>query len=272
MRVCFAIFIATFACATAAAQSVESLLAEAFGETDSRNRKQVYHIGLDGLVTDSGFLVTAVLEQSAAFAAGIDRGDVIVAADGKAFHPFASFPSGEPVDLRIQRGNSEREVTVNPRLENLYDAYRSATVASVQEFAAGNKVIGYVRFWALSRNTGDLVTYRRLIKRLEYCDGIVLDLRNVFGFWDQAQSDLFLPLRFGRDNYERPVTVLINQDTPTGAEQLARSMQRLERITTLGETSKSGLEPEIPVPYPYEQTTRNDPQFEAAVNNLLGII
>jgi hypothetical protein len=54
--------------------------------------------------------------------------------------------------------------------------------------------------------------------------------------------------------------------------QLARKLRRLDRIVVLGAETNDGLKPELDVPYPFTQTSRGDPQFETALNRLLGTI
>lgn len=314
-------------------------LLQSFLASDSKQRLSLNHIGIQGQFRNDEYLVTAVLEGYPAHAAGIERGDVISMAEGEAFHPVWSLnlelngsgefiPVTSELTLRIKRGDNDREVSVLPVYENLFDSYRTATSNSVLEFAAGNKVIGYVRFWALSRSTNDMISYQQLISSLDHCDGIIFDLRNGFGFLDSQHLDLVFndknnyfsvsnppdsaidfadispELQF--DNYRKPIALLLNEDTRGGAELFAYQLDKLERVISLGsntagkigeyiieESSDSavmqyqsadqilidgklfegvGVKPESEVDFPYESTTRGDPQYNAAVNALMGII
>lgn len=101
--------------------------------------------------------------------------------------------------------------------------------------------------------------------------------------------------------FQQQVAVLINSQTKGDAELFAYQLAKLERIITLGEPTPGktgsysedpqshelyyspananiddaafeGLEPEQSVPYPFAQSSSVDPQYEAAVLILLGII
>jgi serine protease Do len=72
-----------------------------------------------GLPERDGVLVRSVLEDSAAAAAGIERGDLIVAAGGRdvdtldaLYETLDSLGPGENLDLRVVRGTEERDVPV----------------------------------------------------------------------------------------------------------------------------------------------------------------
>ena len=72
-----------------------------------------------GLPERDGVLVRSVLEDSAAAAAGIERGDLLVAAGGREvdsldalYAALDSLGPGETLDLRIVRGTEERDVPV----------------------------------------------------------------------------------------------------------------------------------------------------------------
>ena len=322
-----------------APDSLDYYLLQSFHVADSQQRIALNHIGIQGRFQDSQFLVTAVLEGYPAHAAGIERGDVILTVDERPFHPVNSFnlernregsfiPVTSEHTLRVQRGSNTTEISLRPVFENLFDSYRSATANSVLEFAAGNKVIGYVRFWALSRTTNDMINYQELIQSLDHCDGIIFDLRNSFGFLDSQHLDLVFNYKqeyfsvqepagnefnfalisptLNFNNYRKPIALLLNEDTRGGPELFAYQLDKLERVISLGSPSAGqignfevlrsstnegiqytpayelliddnvfeglGIEPEIEVPFPYESTTRGDPQYDAAVNALLGII
>ena len=320
-------------------EDLEYYLLQSFLVNDSKQRIALNHIGIQGRVEESGFLVTAVLEGYPAHTAGMDRGDVILSADSEPFHPVHSFnlernSNGDFISitneyqLRVQRGDISTELSLVPVYENLFDSYRSATANSVQEFSAGNKVIGYIRFWALSRNTNDIINYQELIRNLDHCDGIIFDLRNSFGFLDSQHLDLVFnnkssyfsiteppntTFNFAQTspalnslNYRKPIALLVNEDTRGGTELFAYQLDKLERVVSLGNSTPGrignfvlnnerdgasidylsaeellidgnefegiGVNPEIEVQFEYENTTRGDPQYDAAVSTLLGII
>lgn len=310
----------------------------------------INHLGIETeYAADGGHLITAALEGYPAHAAGLERGDVILRIDGAEFHPVLSLnpraaegefhPLRGSVQVAYKRGAAILTAPVAPVFESLYDSYRSATLNSVLSFAAGNKVIGYVRLWALTRETGDLITLAELIKSLHDTDGIVLDLRNSHGYLAPEHVDFFRTSRSDflsisqsdqgdqsekagtnreqsrllpdrpRDDalraYRKPVAILIDRSTRGAAELLAYQLAKLDRVTTVGESTLGrlgsfvsdssgekvleyspaystlidgepfegvGIKPKRSVSFPYESISRNDPQFQVAVNVLMGVI
>ena len=351
------LFLAALASAGAqhsAAQEIDALtpLDSAFYRVQSFNTSAgdrptaINHLGIETeRAADGGHLITAALEGYPAHAAGLERGDVILRIDGAEFHPILSLnpraAEGEfhpllgSIEITYMRGAAILTTPVAPVFESLYDSYRTATLNSVLSFAAGNKVIGYVRFWALTRETGDLITLAKLIRSLHETDGIVLDLRNSHGYLAPEHIDFFrtsrsdflsiglsdpsdatgtnrerklLPDRPRDDElraYRKPIAILIDSSTRGAAELLAYQLAKLDRVTTVGEATLGrlgsykldsadeiileyseaystlidgeifegiGIKPKRSVSFPYDSISRNDPQFQAAVNVLMGVI
>ena len=314
-------------------------LLQAFEASNSSQRLALNHIGIQTLLLDDTYIASAVLEGYPAHSAGINRGDRLLTVNGESFHPLYSFngSAGDELEfsalasryeIEIERNGDSQILTIEPVFENLFDSYRTATVNSIQQFSAGNKIVGYVRFWGLSRTTNDLTSYRNIIDQLALCDGLIFDLRDASGFLDIALLDLLFPSRSSflkaegignerstlnfraprltDDYYQKPIAVLLNETTRGGAELLAYQLAKLERVITVGEATAgrignyrliandgipnylyepandvmidghtfeaTGVKVDQLVPYPVEQTTRTDPQFEAALRALTGII
>ncbi len=328
---------------TLTASDEDYYLYQAYRDSTGSNMLPLNHIGIRTIPSATGYLVTAVLNDYPAQAAGILRGDIITAANGEPFHPVYTFntesaapddyvASAENHTLNITRGEQQLTVEVAPVFESIYDSMRSATANSVQEFPNGNKIIGYVRFWSLSRNSNDLITLHKLIADLSHCDGIIIDLRDAYGYLDVAHlqlvyrgsADLLTVSDDSRDrllqqgyplepatNYRQPVALMINEQTRGGAELLAYQLDKLSRVITVGSRTAGkigrysnadatanvetgaeelrylpatetlvdgirfedqGLQPEQQVPYPYTRPGRVDPQFQSAVDVLMGVI
>lgn len=314
-------------------------LIQAFQAKSASSRLPLNHIGIQVQQREQGYLVTAVLEDYPAHRAGISRGDWIRSVDGNAYHPVYSFneinaeatefSSAEvSVELVFERNASTTTVQITPRFENLYDSYRTATVNSTLQFSSGNKVIAYVRLWGLSRNGNDLSSFAKLIREHRNSDGLILDLRNSFGYLGTELLDLLLANRRSffstaqainddnsltlnhprarNDHYSRPIAILVNAQTQSGAELFAYQLAKQERVITVGDSTAGkighylpvdearsptllyvpaletlidgtvfearGVTPEQAVDYPFTQSSRSDPQFETAVSLLLGII
>lgn len=304
-------------------------LQQALNAPSAEQRYALNHIGIQVVREAQGYRVSAVLEDYPAQQAGLYRGDLLLSADGEDFHPVYSFNQASQapdrfqadstaVQLTVRRGDNQLQLSVVPVFENLFDSYRSATVSSIQRFPSGNKTVGYLRLWVLSRNSNDLISYQRLFAELEGTDGLILDLRDCIGFLDREQLELVyrgasnLFSGFQDDSYDRsapqsvhayrnPIALLINNRTRGGAELFAYQLDRLTRVVTLGESTAgkigtwqatdSGLHyapsstaidgatfegkghtPENELPYPVSQAGRVDPQFQTAMDLLMGII
>ena len=346
-RTCFVILCATAALLTQlvaaqnsetaaiSADTLEYYLVQAFQATTAKDRIALNHIGIEVQPAEDGLLVTASLEGYPAHIAGLERGDRILRVDGKPFHPVYSFnardsesPEFVPATalhlLEFERRGEVLSVEIVPVFENLYDSYRSAILNSVQEFSVGNKTIGYIRFWGLSRSTSDLFTLERTMRMFRDSDGMIIDLRNSYGFLSSKHLELFV--RNGRGEFEvsdasnrhaaiaqnfpsravrtftRPIVVLVNSMTRGGAELFAYGLAIPERVSTLGESTAGkigsysldkntiryspadevlidgqrfesvGVVPNDSILFPFSQSSRSDPQFEAAVDVLLGVI
>ncbi len=314
--------------------TLEYYLVQAFEAPRAEQRIALNHIGIEVRAEENGFLVTAALEGYPAHQVGIERGDKILRVDGKPYHPIYSFnaldvqpasiaPSTSTRSIEFERMGALQTVEIASVFENLYDSYRSATLNSAQAFPLGNKTIGYIRFWGLSRSTSDLFALDLLMRNFPDSDGMILDLRNAYGYLSSEHLDLFV--RDGRGYFEssgpsnrhpaigqgipssarpftKPIVVLVNSRTRGGAELFAYGLSKLERITTLGEASEGrigsytqqekmmlylpatetridgqrfegvGVSPQEVVPFPFTQPGRSDPQFESAVDFLLGRI
>jgi carboxyl-terminal processing protease len=252
------------------ATTLKYYLIQAFEAGTAGERIALNHIGIEVLANNDGFLVTAALEGYPAHLAGIERGDIISLVDGEAFHPVYSFNSidlapnkFEPNPIQhnleyLRRGESN-SIGITPVFENLFDSYRSATLDSAQVFSSGNKTVGYLRLWGLSRNTGDLFTLEKLMTTFDNSDGIIVDLRNSYGYLSSRHLDLFTQnghTYFDSSNprnrhssiqqnfsalsyrpYLRPLLVLVNSETRGGAELFAYGLSKNGRVIILGEIS-----------------------------------
>ncbi|MEQ8955350.1 MAG: hypothetical protein RL120_14560, partial [Gammaproteobacteria bacterium] len=214
-----------------AADPLDPFLYQAFAATTQEERVPVYHLGVQGRMEADGYRLTAVLEGFPAHAAGLRRGDVIRLANGVDYHPLQHIDNGTPTLLTVARNNSESEVSITPVAKNQYDSYRQATLNSIQQFSVGNKVIGYLRLWGLSRSTADLITLQQLVQQLALTDGMILDLRDGYGFFGEQHLSLFRG-KLGEEYYGQPIALLINERTRGGLTELALGLADLDRVIT----------------------------------------
>jgi len=316
-----------------AASSQEYFLLQSF---HSGNRKPLNHLGLLAQRSELGYSVSAVLDGFPAQQAGLRRGDLLVSIDGFRYHPVLSlnpqFGDGNPatrttgeIVLEYSRNGSSVTVSMQPVHGNLFDAYRTATLNSAQQFSNGNKLIGYVKLWSLDRSTDGIRWFHQLLDSLAHCDGLILDLRDSYGFIDANHIDRFFssrnslfelagenpdlwqqrqPERTSTSTNGRALVVLQNGGTRGGLELFSYQLAKLQRVVSVGETTSgkagqvsyntetgsitylpqpevrvdglqleaNGIDSEVEVPYPLDQSLAVDPQLDAAVLALMEII
>ena len=217
-------------------------------------------VGLTVSEVPKGLRVASVIPDTPAKAAGIQRGDVIVAVDGESIARQDSEvsaarikgPPGTEVELRIVpvEGGSPREVPVERA-----EVRVPAVDGELRRFAG--EPIAYVRFATFSRGAhGELRdTIERLFRR--GAQGLVLDLRgNGGGLLNEAvlAASLFVEdgvvvttesRTRGTRRYDavgealdpRPTVVLINRDTASAAEILAAALQTYDLAELVGTRS-----------------------------------
>ncbi len=260
--------------------TLDAYLEAALTSRRSDRQQRLNHIGV-AVAADSGsHVVAAVLHASPAFAAGLLRGDRVISVNGAPYHPVYSFnpeppavpePDQRSFRLFVERSGEQREVELSPVFNNLFDSYRSAVEPSARQFNMGNKVVGYVRLWGVSRNANDLIVLQAVMAGLRNTSSLIVDLRNAAGYLSPEHLALFQPAG-QRDYYSSPIALIVDETTTGHAESFARQLAILDRATAIGTATPGGFHPELSVPWPLEANTPSDPQFEAALALLGGLI
>ncbi|MEZ5490623.1 MAG: S41 family peptidase [Gammaproteobacteria bacterium] len=252
-----------------AADSQEYFLLQAFHTRLPGSRLSIHHLGLLTEERDKSFYVSAVLDGFPAQQAGLRRGDRLDSIDGKPFQPVLSLnpsigdggiadPTPRQVRLTFTRNGADQSTSLRTVYGNLYDAFRSATGSSLQQFSNGNKVIGYIKLWTVNRSTDNLQSFRRMFESLAHCDGLIIDLRDSYGFIDAVHLDWFFASRNSYlvlegdnpdlwrerqserqsdDYYDRAMVVMQNHGTRGSMELLGYQLGKLQRVVSLGETT-----------------------------------
>jgi carboxyl-terminal processing protease len=225
------------------------------------DRLPLLHIGAQYRETERGWVVRAVLEGYPAASAGLRRGDLILSAEGRPFHPVDSFASGRPVRLRVQRGARPSWIQVEPVYESMHDSFRRAIGRSARKLEIDGRRVGVVHLWVLtSRAALDQFT-AVVLDSLAGCEGIILDLRDGFGGSWMEYLDLFFQSRQGyaeiralrRDSdsvrtttieplpphrwFAGPLVAVINEGTRSGKEGIAFQLKKSRRAPLVGSTT-----------------------------------
>lgn len=227
-------------------------------------------IGVEMCPADGGVRIISVLDESPAFMAGIQSGDVIVAVDQKptynmTYSEIVGALHGSPkthLKLQIQRQDRElslslirQKITVNPVKLIIKDG------------------VGYIRIAYFNEQVADRLkeVIETFDKRQESLRGIILDLRNnPGGILDQAIRTVGFFIKSGDvvkiqergspektlTTYEKismptvPVVVLINSGSASASEIVAAALKFHHRALVLGKRShgKGSIQSVFPVP------------------------
>jgi carboxyl-terminal processing protease len=212
-------------------------------------------IGVD--LTPDHF-IRVVFSGGPAEKAGLRRGDRIVAAEGRPFHPVLSVRgrAGKEVALTIQRrrGETEFEVRVTPRTIDPKREWIEARQLGSKLVHRGGKVIGYVPLYCCAGEEPEIALREAFADTFRTADALILDLRDGWGgcnpefltLFDRAPPVLTIVGRDGArqrvdSQWRRPVYLLINRGTRSGKEMVAEAIKRRKIGTLIGERTAGAV-------------------------------
>lgn len=214
---------------------------------------KIAHLGVQ---LTSDYVVRAVFDGHPGQAAGLRRGDRLVAVDGEPYVSIRQF-TGSRQRLTIERGGASIELEVEAVEESPHAGLLRAMEASVTVEARDGRRVGYVHLWS-GTHPKILASFQAIVReRFADVDAIVLDLRDGFGgAWYEYidpfyrdRSDFFSFTITGRDGkvesfspdpheteqpYLGPLVVLIDEGTRSGKEGLAHQFAKRGRATLVG--------------------------------------
>lgn len=240
-------------------------LAAVFGFTsDVRklfNDKEILYssIGIKTATVNNCLFVDSVLEGSPAFKAGILRGDEIVDAGGRPYHPINSLKvkAKNPLSLRIRRAEKGevQTVSVTPEMINPNDEYLRAEKASVEIIQGKNGKIGYIHIWSYAGELFHKAFLDEIIEgRLKDADALVWDLRDGWGgakpeYLNAFNREVPVLTSIDRDGksyvydpqWRKPVVMLINGGSRSGKEILAYGFRKFSIGPVVGERTAGAV-------------------------------
>lgn len=210
-------------------------------------------IGIFTRTINGKTFISGVMEGTPAAQAGLQTGDEILGADGQPFHPVNSFKgkANQSVKLLIQKTanlNTQKEVTVTPKLLNPLTMFLDVQKASTQTFERNGKRIGYVHLWSYAGDQYQEQLEEDLIYgKLREADGLVLDLRNGWGGAPLTALNIFTARGPSVDNiprgqerytiraqWNKPVVMLVNEGSRSAKEILAYGFKQYKIGTVIG--------------------------------------
>lgn len=209
-----------------------------------------------GVDVDPGHHVRVAFAGSPAAAAGLKRGDRILLADGREFHPVRAFRgrSGRPVALTVQsrRDGPTREVVVVPRRVEPRREWLDAQTLGARVVEREGRKVAYMPLFSAAGEPPEAAVRAAIQNQFDAADALILDFRNGWGGANPSFVGLFdrsTPvLEFtGRDGkpfrfntlWRKPLFLLVNGGSRSGKEVVADAIQR-HRLGTLVGTRTAG--------------------------------
>jgi carboxyl-terminal processing protease len=202
---------------------------------------------------ESALVVRGVLEGSPGAAAGLARGDRLLAVEDEPIRPVASFRerAGHPTRVRVRPAEdpgSVRELTLVPEALSPRALFLRALRSSARIVERGSSRLAYAHVWSFAGEEFQEALRELLLDGpLSEADGLVLDLRGGFGGANPEYLNLFrrdLPelASIDRDgaaqrlsaSWRKPVVLLVDEGTTSGKEIFAHGFRRLGRGQIVG--------------------------------------
>jgi carboxyl-terminal processing protease len=217
-------------------------------------------IGLFTERVDGKIFVSGLLADFPATEAGLRTGDEIVAADGTAFDPVASFTgkADKTVVLSIRReaGGPTQDIAVTPQRLRPNETFLKAIKASARIIEQGTRKIGYIHIWSYGR-WEDERAFEEAISTgpLKDADALVWDLRDGWGGTaEPSYLDVFNlrgPVMTTTNHagethtvnvkWRKPVVLLINGGTRSAKEILAYGFKKYGFGPVVGSRTKGDV-------------------------------
>jgi carboxyl-terminal processing protease len=246
---------------------------EEFESFNKLARGSYLGIGIEIKQSKDGIEIVSMIDDSPAFEAGLKVGDMITHIDDTdtsemstkgVYSKLGDELTSSEIKLSITRNKNEK---IEVKLKNTVIRLKTVKSSAVED-------VGIIKISYFNEDTLDAV--KSAIKKLRKknaIEGLIIDLRNnPGGILEQAIgiADLFLPahskiIEFKSRNVEesrivysenddifdgRPVTVLIDKNSASGAELVAAALGENKRAVIIGEQSygKGSLQTIIPIP------------------------
>lgn len=200
----------------------------------------VRHIGAWFERRGKRWFISEVFLGTPAAEAGLIRGDEVVTIDGKPFDPVRTFrlaPASSKLTLAVRRipWEEPRQIAVGTITESFHATMERSMRRAFRVIEAGGKRIAYLPLPAATHDELR-TTFSDLAARAEaQADGLVLDLRGNFGALDLTYEEVLFSNGKRPAIFSKPLVVLVDCQTSSGKEWLARLIQSQKRGMVVGE-------------------------------------
>ncbi len=215
------------------------------------------YVGIGADYADGRF-VRSAFAGGPAEAAGLRRGDEIVAVEGRPFEPIGSFfaRAGLPTVLTVRRreGGPTSEVRVTPRSISPIREWREAQSRGARTIRRGDRSIAYVRLFSGAGDWPKDLLSEQLDGTLRPADALVLDFRDGWGGANPDFVDLFSPTppaltfverdgtrRLYDPRWHKPLVLLVNGGTRSGKEVVAHAVRERRLGAVVGERTAGAV-------------------------------
>ncbi len=235
------------------------MTSEMFKEMQVETKGEFGGLGIQIGIKNNRLTVIAPIEDTPAFAAGIQAGDTIVKVDDT---PTKDLTLMEAVQhMRGPRGTSVTLTVLREGLSEPLTFTITRDIIKIQSVRSklleGN--LGYIRLSQFQESTADDLTQELEKFVAKDIQGLILDLRNNPGglltaavgvseqFLDSGRLVVFIQARNGKKDeyrarasskhYKYPMIVLINHGSASASEIVAAAMQDWGKAVVIGTTS-----------------------------------
>jgi len=235
------------------------MTADMYKEMQVETRGEFGGLGIQIGVKDHRITVIAPIEETPAYAAGIEAGDIIIKVDDTPTKELTLMeavqkmrgPKGTKVTLTVERESSKTPL----QFTLIRDTIKIQSVRS----RVLDERIGYIRISQFQESTAEDLGETLTELNEKKVQGLILDLRNnpggllsaAVGVSEQfLESDKLVVSIKGRDgqkdeyrarlqseHYEYPMIILVNQGSASASEIVAAAMQDWGKAVVIGMTT-----------------------------------
>ncbi|MBS1704457.1 MAG: PDZ domain-containing protein [Armatimonadetes bacterium] len=203
--------------------------------------------------------VQMVLEGGEAAKAGLRKGDLILAIDGKEFTPVTSLAeilASKKGQVQIQFKNASGSVKtaqVSVHEDTAMRMFLNASFRSIKTIEKGGKKYGYLHLWTMGSNDFREFLNDTIVNRFGKTDGLIIDVRDGFGgTFDGFGAPLWMPAievnyhskimnRTVVAGYDKQLVLIINEGSRSAKEVFSKIIKTSKRGTLVGRNTAGAV-------------------------------